>query len=257
VGLIVRLAKDGEPSSLGGHVAMFRRPGMVVSYWDRSALAQGTRQFHAILAAGEARDPSAVTDADRAVERFLRDAEPPGHDDWISTPALKEAWKPGYAKAIAQLKERVVRELRELLTPRPSHGARGPERLQRRFPIGKGGRREGQPSAFKFSDLDAAYDGERWSFRATVRPAQRARAGWEATVRLFELGDRGLPLDAIGIDALVTSTDGAQIELVAGTGYVTAGPSVERVELRGTSAVLEASGEILVEVGGRLGPGAA
>ena len=148
--------------------AFFRGPGMVVKYWDRSGLAQGMRPFHAIVVAGLARDPQAPSEADKEVERFLRDAEPPGHDEWMSTAALKDAWKPGYAKALEQLKDRITRELRELLVPKPSHGSRGPERLQKRFPIGRRGTSEGEPSAFRFADLGASFNGTRWEVSGTV-----------------------------------------------------------------------------------------
>ena len=139
----MRLAPEDEKRRFVGHVAFFRGPGMVVKYWDRSGLAQGMRPFHAIVVAGLARDPQAPSEADKEVERFLRDAEPPGHDEWMSTAALKDAWKPGYAKALEQLKDRITRELRELLVPKPSHGSRGPERLQKRFPIGRRGTSKG------------------------------------------------------------------------------------------------------------------
>lgn len=252
--LVVRLAPEGARHALTGHVAMFRRPGMVVKYWDRSGLAQGMRPFHALLATGEARDPGNASDTDRAVERFLRDAEPPGHDEWHSTPALKENWKPGYAKALEQLRDRVTSELRELLTPKPSYGSRGPERLQRRFPIGKSGSAESEPSAFKFSDLDASFDGTRWTFSGAVAPKTRTHGAWETTVALVELGDRGVRLDEIDIATFDTDTHGARGVVEGGVARVAADASVDRVAFRGTSRPVAAEGvaEIMVEVGGRL-----
>lgn len=256
--LIVRLASETSKHAWTGHVAMFRQPGMVVKYWDRSALAHGMRPFHAILAGGAARDPGKATPADEMVESFLRDAEPPGHDEWIATPALKERWKPGYAKALAQLKDRVAHELRELLTPKPSHGARGPERLAKRFPLGRRGTSEAEPSVFGFSDVDASFDGERWSFSGTVGPLRRTHGNWEAKVTLIELGDGGGRLDPIAIAELATDTEGARASVGDGGARVQADATLDRVSFRGTSdAVTRANGvvaEIVLEVAGRLTP---
>ena len=254
--LAVRLASEGARLDGGGHVAMFRGPGMVVKYWDRSSVAQGMRPFHAILACGEAREPGEVTEADKELERFLRDAEPPGHDDWDSTPALKENWKRGYKKALELLKAQVTQALRELLTPKPSHGSRGPERLQKRFPIGRRGPSEPTDSAFRFSDLRAVFDGTRWDFTAAVRPVQRTNEGWIATVSLREIGDSGVRLELIPIAELAVETEGArsiieqdQVRIVAGTG-------VKEVCFRGSSLPVSRYGpaaELVLEVAGRLG----
>lgn len=253
--LIVRLAPENVRHSLAGHIAMFRGPGMVVKYWDRSSLALGMRPFHAIVAAGEARDPAATNEADREVERFLRDAEPPGHDEWHSTPALKESWKRGYLKAIEQLKDRIGHALRDLLTPKPSHGSRGPELLQRRFPIGRRGRSTAEPSAFRFADLDASFDGERWSFSGSVAPLQRSDGEWEASVSLREIGDDGARLDEIAVEAIETVTTGARADVEEGIARIVATPDTKTVSFRGRSRrVLGDPAELLLEVGGRRAP---
>lgn len=85
VRLCVRLAEEDPATPAIGEVAWFRGPGMVVRYADRRRLAIGARPFHAVVACGAARAPEAITDSDRAIERFLRAAEPPGHDLWEST----------------------------------------------------------------------------------------------------------------------------------------------------------------------------
>jgi hypothetical protein len=256
--LVVRLAAEDHDLELTGHVALFRGPGMVIKYWDRTGIAQGMRPFHAILATGQARDPGAPTDADREIERFLRDAEPPGHDDWLSTPALKESWKPGYAKALEQLRDRVSRELRELLMPRPSYGARGPERLQRRFPIGKRGGREAEPSAFRFADLNASFGGLRWRFSGTVRPARRSERPWEASVSLRELGDGGQALELLGIAAITLQTEGATATIERGVARIQAPAGAVAVTFQGTSCPIEAVDgtpcEVALEVGSRIAP---
>jgi hypothetical protein len=136
VSLCVRLAREQEPRELLGRLAMFRGPGMVIRYKDHSSLATSARPFHAIAACGTARNPGAPTPADDAVERFLRAAEPPGHDRWESTATLKAEYERGYAKALEQFDKQVSAALKAIVVAQPKHGQRGPERLRRRFPIG-------------------------------------------------------------------------------------------------------------------------
>ncbi len=254
--LVVRLAKENERQDLTGHVALFRAPGMVVKYWNRSALAQGMRPFHAILAAGLGRNPRSPTEADAEVESFLRDAEPPGHDDWISTAALKESWKPGYAKALGQLKDRVATELRELLAPRPSYGARGPERLQRRFPVGKRGSGRTEPVAFRFSDFNASFDGMRWRFAGTVRAEQRGKRPWQTVVSLRELGDGGAELGAVDISSIEVVPTDARATIEQGVVHIDAGTGIRMVSFRGATSPVgdegAVTGELALEVGGKL-----
>jgi hypothetical protein len=99
VRLCVRLYFDDERTTheRQGHIAWFRGPGMVVMYTDRRRLALGVRPFHAVVACGDSRAPEAPTESDVAVERFLRAAEPLGHDIWESTASLKADYKRGYA----------------------------------------------------------------------------------------------------------------------------------------------------------------
>ena len=171
VRLCVRLASESSPGPWAGYVAWFRRAGMVIRYWDRRSLAAGARPFHAVLACGEARDPERPTPQDEDVERFLRAAEPPGHDDWMTTASLKAEYKQGYAKALEQLKRRVSEELKALVVPRPRQGAVGPDRLRKRFPIGRQGSPGSAPSLFHFSKLTARFDGARWQFAGVVQPS--------------------------------------------------------------------------------------
>ncbi|MFW5921279.1 MAG: hypothetical protein ACOCUS_05510, partial [Polyangiales bacterium] len=254
--LVVRLAAEGDRSELRDHVAMFRGPGMVVRYWDRSGLTIGMRPFHAVLVCGEARDPANVDPTDHEVELFLRHAEPPGHDKWDSTPALKREYKRGYGKALEQLRSKVNEELRKLLAPQPIQGTKGPDRLQKRFPIGPRGGRGSEPSAFHFSNLSARYDGERWHFRGQMQP-DRFGLAWQATLSLNELGEDGRAVDAVAIASLSIEADGAAHRLADGTATIEAGADVRAVSFRGTSEPVVGAaagpGELGFEITGRLG----
>ncbi|MFW5926206.1 MAG: hypothetical protein ACOC9O_01840 [Myxococcota bacterium] len=257
VDLIVRLASPSEKGAqpLVGHVAMFRGPGMVVRYWDRASLSAEARPFHAVLACGTARRAGEPSDADRMVERFLRAAEPPGHDVWFATPALKQQYRRGYAKALERLKSRVNEALRKLVVAGPTQGSKGPERLQRRFPIGTRGGRGSEPSAFHFARLDARFDGRRWRFEGEMRPSRRGRP-WRAVLRLWELGDDGAAVDPVDIDTLAIDAAEVAHRLEGGAVWLEAPADVPAVRFEGASAAWDAAagppGVLSVEITGEI-----
>jgi len=255
IDLLVRLCDEGSAHPLAGHVAMFRGPGMVVRYWDRSALALGMRPFHAVLACGLARNPLAPSEGDQRIERFLRAAEPPGHDDWESTPALKQQYKRGYARALSRIKDQVSEALRALLIARPSIGSRGPDRLQRRFPIGARGGRGGEPSAFHFTRLSARFEAMRWHFSGAIRPEQRGQA-WRAELSLHELGESGDPQERVPIERLELDGLRARVQLEAGSARLEVPGELEELAFSGYSverAASEESGELGLEISSTLG----
>lgn len=255
VDLVVRLSEERGAHPLAGRVAMFRGPGMVVRYWDRSALALGMRPFHAVLICGQARNPINPSDADLYVERFLRAAEPPGHDDWESTPALKQQYKRGYARAIQRMKDQVTEALRALLVARPSVGSRGPDRLQRRFPIGTRGGRGTEPSAFHFTRLSARFEADRWHFSGAIR-AEQSGQPWRAELALRELGDGGDVLGRIAIERLELSGLRAKVQLEAGNARVDAPAELDELEFTGYSAAKRGGddvGELGLEITSVLG----
>lgn len=257
--LLVRLAPEGRSDALRGRVALVRGPGMVVRYWDRRRLATGMRGFHAVLLCGVACNPKAPTAEDLAMERFLRAAEPPGHDQWQSTPKLKQQYQRGYAKALKRLEDRVDAELRALLIARPTQGTEGPERLQRRFPLGKrGGKAPGDDAPFRFRGMQARFEGTHWSFEGTIEP-KRPRVPWRARLSLHALADDGTRLDTIAISA-IDSTDEATLEVGDGIAAINAPASTRAVAFAGRSASRpewkhRAPGELGFDVTGTLDVG--
>lgn len=232
VRLVVRLAPERSADPLLGHVALFRGAGMVVKYLDRRALVSLGRPFHAVLACGEARLPEAPTATDRAVETFLRLAEPPGHDEWESSDALKETYQRGYAKALSDLKDRVTATLRELLVPRAELGTRGPERLMRRFPLGAQGRPAGTPTEFHFGKFTARLADGTWRFSGDISPS-RPGGRWRARIRLSEAGEDGAVLGEIPIAGLELSAGSVRLE--SGVAYVEVPRGAESTAFSGVS----------------------
>lgn len=253
VRLCVRLGEEKRRDPLMGRVALFRGPGMVVKYWDQHNLAASVRPFHAVLACGRARNPEAPGDADEAVEHFLRMAEPPGHDDWTKTPGLRAEYQRGYAKALDRLKQRVREALKEIVVPEPHRGAQGPDKLRRRFPIGKRGKPGPEPSVFHFNGLTAHFDGECWHFWGRVRPEVEAKR-WHCAIRLFHAGEDGREIETLAVSELTTNAGAGRFSVESGRGVLVADEAAPEIAFGGRSEPVDLPlGELGLEVTGRIG----
>lgn len=251
--LVVRLADEDSPSRLSSHVALYRGSGMVTRYWDRKSISIGMRPFHAILRAGTARSLQA-DDSDEDVEAFLRAAEPPGHEQWKSMPGLKDTYHRGYKLAIDQLHDEITRHLRELVGRKPVQGDVGPDLLRKKFPIGGRGGPGGAPSIFHFSQIDAHFDGDRWLFEGEVRPSESGK-DWDATIRMFALGEDGSPIEEIAIESIELA-EGTNPVWRDGLPVIEARASVAAMKFSGMSVSIADRGElqpeVALEVTGRL-----
>lgn len=263
--LIVRLAEPTAQTSdgqLDNTLAAFRGPGMIVKYFPIDP-AGSLPRFHAILACGEGRDPEAIMPSDRQAEAFLRTCEPPGHDAWESTPRLRDDYVKGGGVSVAQLLEEARKAIRELLLAPTSDAQRGPELLQRRYPLGSVGdpASKSNASPFNFSGLDAHYIDGRWQFSGTVEPATSGHA-WTATITLKMLGDDNSEVDRLKIaEFTLLDTKRGKFEHTAdGAVRVSATRTIDGLAFSGVSELLpdrdrlcelglEISGELLSKGG--------
>jgi len=249
VALLVRLA-ESPSAPRAGQVALFRGPGMVVRYWDRSRLALGMRPFHAVLACGRARLPSGPSESDAAIDAFLRMAEPPSHDRWHSTPRLKAHYRRGYAKALSSIRAAVDDALKQLLIAPHLAGTRGPEKLQRRFPIGKGGPRETPASPFGMSGLMASPREGAWSFSGAIE-RKAGKGPWTAEVRLSEVDESGRSLEDVPIEEF-RAEGGAEVSIAGPVASVAVGADVRSLRFEGASAPSGFLGALQLELVGRM-----
>lgn len=223
IDLVVRLAEASDRPGTGT-IAAFRGPGMIVRRWDATRLASALRPFHAVLRCGEARGQ---TEPDIALERFLRAAEPPGHDDWIATATIKDDYIRGAGAALAQLHDKVMRELRAMLAPAAQSGVKGPDRLRRRLAVTPKPARDAEPGPVGFGALTASLRDGRWWFEGEIRPRRRAEH-WTTQLAVRQVGEDG----ALGEDVEI-----ATLELVAGT-------AVSAIE-RGRARIDAAKGDVV------------
>lgn len=198
--LSVRLAGPTTTRENRNCVALFRGAGMVVDYEDESRIAPRDREFHAILAAGEARTDGYSRRPDRDVEQFLRRAEPPTHDEWDSTEQLREEYQRGYKRAIDDAFDGVREALRDILADDIGTADELPDSVHRAFPLhGRGPGHETPDSSEPqfLIDGEATFVGDRWEVRGSITP--EVDEHWAATVSLAAVGEDGRTVDPVPI----------------------------------------------------------
>jgi hypothetical protein len=185
VDLVIRLSEDGEKHS--NKLAKFRGPKMVVEYDEKSNWAVGGRPFHAILVCGEARNE--VSEGDRDVEKFLRSAEPPEHDDWRSTEKMRGQYKQPYKKRLDEMEEQVEEELRKAVMKETDLGERGAEKLSEMIPYGKAAGETTSGSKFNFKNRDGYIQDSRWIFEGDVEAEEEGN--WTLKVSVSSADEEG------------------------------------------------------------------
>lgn len=238
VRLATRLASPADDDTLLNHVALFRGAGMVVKYYDQSRVAFGDRNFHAVLACGEANDFREVTDGDREVERFLRNAEPPEHDDWRSTENLRERYQRGFRTALDEMFDTLRDGLRHLVAQTDGRGEVLTERVRNRFPIhgGQARTRPGPtPSAIFDIQSGSGFDDDRWSFTGQVVPVEEDFQGWTAEVSLTGVGEDGSRYNEIPIATIESDHPDVTTSCENGVAKITAGADATDVRFQGAS----------------------
>ncbi|MEM6926905.1 MAG: hypothetical protein AAF602_08265 [Myxococcota bacterium] len=225
--LVVRLSSADLPDV--NELLAFRGAGMVVERRRRERMSSTARPFHALLVAGMARRHPGLPDT--FVETFLRDAEPPSHDRWVTTPTLRQVWKRGYGKAVQRLWQLAEEELRRVVSVPVAHQGDGPDGLRRLFPLAGvgGGRAE---SAFRFRDLSAILDDEGWSFRGSVEPVVPTRAAWQVRIRATVPDEQGTTLPIVSLKSEV-----GEVRLSNGLGLVNAVAGQASVSFAGRTAL--------------------
>ncbi|MFD1513464.1 hypothetical protein [Halomarina rubra] len=240
VRLAARLTGPTDDETLVNHVALFRGSGMVVKYLDQRRVAFGDRNFHAVLAAGSARAEGAPDLGDREVDRFLRFAEPPTHDEWHSTENLREQYKYGFRSALERMFDDVREGLRNLVS-RPLHGGTGRiDRLGDKFPVHGEGRRmrlgNGSEEAFSL-DASTRFDDGRWVVDGTVEPLVE-HTGWRSEVSLVTLGEDGRADRRVELESLSTDSDSVDTEFTDESAALVASESTGVVTFEGRSVSL-------------------
>ncbi len=237
VRLASRLASPADNDTYLNRVALFRGSGMVVKYLDQSRVAFGDRNFHGILACGEARTDDKPTASDREIDRFLRFAEPPDHDEWESTENLREEYQRGFRMAIDDMFGTVRDGLRHLVAQSDASESILSEQVLKRFPIhGRGQPRteKKQVRVFEF-DSNCRFDGDRWQFDGRISPLVDEYEGWSAEVALTGIGEDGSSYDAVPIESIKVDEDGLMSTITDGEAQISVGGDIGELRFEGHS----------------------
>lgn len=242
VRLAARLASPADDDSLLNRVALFRGSGMVVKYLDQSRVAFGDRNFHAVLACGEINDfRSSVGDGDREIERFLRYAEPPEHDDWRSTENLREEYQRGYRTALEEMFDTTRDGLRHLITQSDGRGETLAQAVRSRFPIhgGQARTRSGHSPTNVFEiESSSTFEDDRWTFKGRVVALEDEFEGWTAEVSMAGIGEDGSRYDDVPIARIKTEHSDVTTVCEDGVGRISAGDAANDVTFYGESEKL-------------------
>lgn len=219
VRLGTRLATPTDVDRLLNRVALFRGSGMVVKYLDQSRVAYSDRNFFGVLACGAARTDGKTTEADREIDRFLRAAEPPDHDDWISTENLRNWYQRGFRTALDGIFDDVREALRYVIAQNDRRGDALSERVRKQFPIhGNISRSSGVTQAERSFELTghSTFEDRRWRFSGEIEPTVEEFEEWSASVSLTGVGEDGYTTESVPIVHVETDDSEVRTEVEDG-----------------------------------------
>ncbi len=238
VRLAARLASPADDDTYLNKVALFRGAGMIVKYFDQSRVAFGDRDFHAVLACGEARHDGLTTEADREIDRFLRYAEPPEHDEWISTENLREKYSQGFRTALDEMFGTLRDGLRHLIAQSDGRGESLSRRVRKRFPIHdvRNHRRSvsGPTTVFDIDSTSSFEDG-RWIFEGRIEVTKDEFEGWSVDISMKGVGEDGGTFGQVPIESVWTSSDTVTKECKDGAAKLVAEDGVAKIDFGGES----------------------
>jgi hypothetical protein len=239
VRLGARLASPADDDTYLNRVALFRGAGMVVKYYDQSRVAFGDRNFHAILASGEARTDFPPSNSDQEVDRFLRYAEPPEHDEWESTENLREQYQRGFRTAIEDMFGTMRDGLRHLIAKSDGGTDLLSDNVLNRFPIHGNGapRATGNSAPSKVFEIESSsrFDGDRWTFSGRIEPIVKEFEGWTAEISLTGIGEDGSRYDEIPVESIFVDDESVTKVRENGTARLVADASTENASFEGHS----------------------
>lgn len=171
-------------------VALTRGAGMVVDYKDWGRKPGDGRPYFALLEAGLAHGNSP---SDVAAESFLRAAEPPAHDDWYLTDAVRARYRQGGRQRLIELQTAVRKALTEICEENLPSSQQGPALLAKLLPMGrKTGKAKPPGPQFQVHFDDSRFEDGKWSVRGRV-VRHRGAGDWHATVTLALDAESGRP----------------------------------------------------------------
>ena len=213
-------------------VAVFRGAEMVVKYFPSKRPPLDNVPFFGILLTGKA---AGTGTGARDADEFFRAAEPPLHDDWEYTPAVKHSFKAGAKQRLNALWNSLQDKVFKLIDENVAVGARGPDLLAKLFPFGHSVKKPPPKQATRTRITSTQYLGGKWRVEGIVSRAEPNTKAWEARIGFVGATDSG-PGEHLLITKLVTKDKGTKIKDFGPPATVLAQASVDDFKFE---AVLE------------------
>jgi hypothetical protein len=237
---LIRGEEDSDDKFWLNRIALIRGSGMVVDYRTPSRKAT-VAPFCGVLKAGNARGSSSE---DQALEEFLRDAEPPSHDQWKATERIKEEYKRGARSRLDQLWKDLDEAVIELCGHDIQTDAAAPESLLRLFSKeqnqnGTGAKQKKKDETFQLSELEAFLEDGIWRFSGRIVRSGTQKSPWSFTLRLRLDGETG-----DGENLLIDSLEAkgtTSVEVGSGTAECLVQPRKKEVFFEGQTRPLDES----------------
>ncbi|PSB33702.1 hypothetical protein [Stenomitos frigidus] len=221
---------DSEDALWGNRIALIRGSGMVVEYRSPGKKLSGI-PFCGVLRAGNARG---FAEADDALEMFLKDAEPPSHDQWKATERLQEEYRKGSKSRLDKLWKDLDEAVVELCGQEMRPDAEAPEALARLFrkdaiQSGKTLRQDDQK--LQVSCLEAFFTEGVWRFSGRVTQPGTLKKPWSFSL-LVRLDSETGEGEKLLIDHLRT-TGAASVQIKAELAECVVQPSSQEIVFEG------------------------
>ncbi|AGB17588.1 hypothetical protein Halru_3022 [Halovivax ruber XH-70] len=251
VRLSTRLSSPADDDTYLNNVALFRGAGMVVKYYDQSRVAYGDRNFFGVLAAGEARPEGKPSESDREIDRFLRFAEPPEHDEWESTENLREQYQRGFRMALDDVFGTLRDGLRHLISKGNNDDSLS-DNVLNRFPIhGSGSPRSTASPAEPVFEIDSSshFDGDAWAISGRIEVLSEEFGVWSSDISLTGVGEDGSRYEEIPLDHVEVEQSGVSVSFEEGRAHLVANGDVDEVSFSGRTHPDEAADLVHGDVG--------
>ena len=209
---VLRVGISGAESQWSERIALVRGAGMVVEYWKPPSVPDSDLNLYGICLAGLIVNTLGLHPEEEChrLERFLRAAEPPSHNEWIATTKrLKGNYGRGSQAALKKLFADIRLHVRELCGAAPPPGDRGPDALRKRLDPGKGPKPPSVPKV-ELEHVEASFNHENNEWEVEGEISRRATdEAWQASLCLMLVTDGGSNIKRrLDLGSVETLTDG-------------------------------------------------
>ena len=248
------LESDADQDLKSNRVARLRGAQMIVDYVDKSSLADRGSDFASVLVCGEAQSPNGETptDAQKALEKFLKRSEPTQHDDWQGSKNdyLKKHYAGTIVREIAALSgERLEQALAEIVHEDIESGEEVPG-MDDVATIMDGRSTDG-PGAGSIMEWEQSpqtwFEDGKWNFEGKGGPDVDDHGSWDVTVELDRLDVDASQSDSVPVDSITPLTGGVTVSDAEDGKKIQVPSSIDVVKFEGSSKKITTSSRDITE----------